>query len=130
MKALPPKPLALLAASILALLSMAPTPGDVGGCGQEATLMDAPTFFSNKKATDCERCDDCGLGSDACADACDPSVPFETEFPQGCLPLVHDGEVCLRALRYASCDDYRGFMSDVTPSVPSECNFCPPGSKP
>ncbi len=117
--------LALLAASVFGLLSLAPTPGDIGGCGQEPTLMDAPTFFSNKKATDCERCEECGLASKACDDACDDAVPFDTAFPQDCLPLVHDGEVCLRALFHASCDDYRAFMSDVAPAVPSECNFCP-----
>ncbi|MEZ4224050.1 MAG: hypothetical protein R3B13_24085 [Polyangiaceae bacterium] len=121
-----PRPLALLAVSVFALLNLAPTPGDIGGCGQEPTLLDPPTFFANKKVTDCERCDECGLASDACDDACDPKVPFDREFPAGCLPLVHDGEVCLRALLYASCDDYGSYMSDTAPSAPSECNFCPP----
>ena len=130
MKSMPPKPLTLLAAAVLALLSLAPTPGDIGGCGQEPTLMDAPTFFSNKKSADCERCDECGLSTRACKDACNPSVPFATEFPPGCLPLVHDGEVCLRALFHASCSDYSGFMSDLAPEVPSECNFCPPRGNP
>jgi hypothetical protein len=39
--------------------------------------------------------------------------------------LVHDGEVCLRALEVAACDDYALFMDDVAPSLPTECNFCP-----
>jgi hypothetical protein len=52
-------------------------------------------------------------------------VPVQTAFPDRCVPLVHDGEVCLRALQYASCDDYRAYVSDVSPSVPTECNFCP-----
>jgi hypothetical protein len=116
--------------SLLALACLAPTPGDVGGCGQEAVLLDAPTFFANKKRTDCGRCDECGLASDACRDACDSSVPYQTAFPEGCLPLVHDGEVCLRALKHASCGDYEGYMDDVAPEVPSECNFCPPEAKP
>lgn len=116
----------VLLAAIVGLLCAAPTPGDVGGCGQEAALLDAPTFFVNKKLTDCRRCDECGLITNACLEACDETVPFDRDFPDGCLPLVHDGEVCLRALRHASCDDYAGFVSDHAPTTPSECNFCPP----
>jgi hypothetical protein len=41
------------------------------------------------------------------------------------VPLVHDGEVCLRALDDAACEDYLEYMSDVAPTVPTECNFCP-----
>jgi len=46
-------------------------------------------------------------------------------FPERCLPLVHDGEVCLRALLNASCGDYSQYMSDDSPTAPTECNFCP-----
>ncbi len=120
----------LLAAGAFALLCAAPTPGDVGGCGQEPALLDAPTFFANKKSKDCRQCQKCGLTSQACRDACDPAVPFDTEFPTDCVPLVHDGEVCLRALQYASCDDYATYMDDGAPSTPSECNFCPPRGTP
>jgi hypothetical protein len=47
------------------------------------------------------------------------------DFPEGCAPLVHDGEVCLRALHFASCDAYRGYVDDAAPTVPTECDFCP-----
>lgn len=113
-------------AALLAVGSLAPTPGDIGGCGQPPDLLDAPTFFVNKKVTDCRRCEECGLASDACTEACDASSGYATEFPPGCLPLVHDGEVCLRKLQHANCSDYSGYVADVGPTVPSECNFCPP----
>jgi hypothetical protein len=38
---------------------------------------------------------------------------------------VHDGEVCLRVLLHASCDDYASYMNDRAPAAPSECQFCP-----
>jgi hypothetical protein len=113
----------LLAAGV-ALLCAAPTPGDIGGCGQRAELLDPPIFFASMQRMDCVRCQDCGLEGRRCDDAC-AGTPGQRDFPEGCFPLVHDGEVCLRALRYASCDDYAGYMSDTAPRVPTECNFCP-----
>lgn len=121
-----PKPLTLLLAAIAAIFCAAPTPGDVGGCGQDPQILDAPTFFANKKARDCRQCQKCGLTTQSCRGACDTTVPYDTEFPEDCVPLVHDGEVCLRALLYASCDDYVGYMDDAAPTTASECNFCPP----
>lgn len=118
-------PKALLALALL-LFCAAPTPGDIGGCGQAPDILDAPTFFANKKRIDCERCSECGLLSDTCDEACSQSAAPSVAFPTDCVPLVHDGEVCLRALQYASCDDYAAYVDDTSPSVPSECNFCPP----
>jgi hypothetical protein len=112
--------------ALAALPCLAATPGDVGGCAQKAELLDPPIFFASKKRLDCTRCQECLLDTESCARACNRGAPPEREFPEGCFPLVHDGEVCLRALRYASCDDYSGYVSDEAPSVPSECNFCPP----
>jgi hypothetical protein len=104
----------------------APTPGDIGGCGQRPDLLDAPTFFANKKSIDCSRCNECGVLSKACDRACDDQQAILLSFPKDCFPLVHDGEVCLRALQYASCDDYASYMDDSAPATASECNFCPP----
>jgi hypothetical protein len=117
----------LLALGVLVFCT-APTPGDVGGCGQKPDNLDPPTFFATKKAIDCSRCQECGIVTQTCIDACDGDVGWDTEFPEGCFPLVHDGEVCLRALQYASCGDYEGYVVDANPSTPSECNFCPPRS--
>jgi hypothetical protein len=116
----------LLLAAIALVFCTGPTPGDVGGCGQEPDNLDPPTFFATKKAIDCARCEECGFVTQSCLDACDQTVPWETEFPEDCFPLVHDGEVCLRALQYASCGEYEEYMSDVAPTTASECNFCPP----
>ena len=113
-----------LATAVVALLfCTAPTPGDIGGCGQKPAELSPQIFFDSKANVDCQRCQECDLSSQACSDACKP--PVTTMFPDLCVPLVHDGEVCLRALQYASCDDYRSYMSDTSPSVPTECNFCP-----
>jgi hypothetical protein len=112
----------LLAA--LAAFCLAPTPGDIGGCGQTARDLDPVVFFNSKQSIECSRCGECGLRTPACEIACD-RVEVPEEFPEGCFPLVHDGTVCLRALTQGSCEQHREVMSDP-PRVPSECNFCPP----
>lgn len=107
----------------------APTPGDVGGCGQEPQELDPATFFWSLQASECSACRDCELGTAACQRAC-ANVLSQSEFPENCVPLVHDGEVCLRALQQASCSDMREYMSDSEPTIPTECNFCPAGGGP
>jgi hypothetical protein len=103
----------------------APTPGDIGGCGQRPQELDPEIFFSSKAAIDCQRCGECSFSTKACTTACDSSQSYPLSFPDRCLPLVHDGEVCLRALLHASCSDYAEYMRDDSPTVPTECNFCP-----
>jgi hypothetical protein len=116
---------ARLALCMLALLfCAAPVPGDVGGCGQSPSSLDRPLFFESKRALDCARCTDCSVTSKACERACDPALADE-ELPRGCDPLEHDGDVCLRALLDADCDEYRAFLRDDAPETPTECNFCP-----
>lgn len=107
----------------------APVPGDVGGCGQEAQELDPETFFWSLQHYQCESCRECGLSTRACQRACDDELG-QSEFPEGCVPLVHDGEVCLRALQNGSCDDYGEYMSDTSPTIPTECDFCPAGGAP
>lgn len=114
--------------ALSALICLAPTPGDVGGCGQAARDLDPEAFFASKQAIECSRCRECDLVTAACQSACDRG-PTETEFPVGCFPLVHDGTVCLRALTRASCEEHRKVVADA-PRVPSECNFCPPVANP
>jgi hypothetical protein len=108
----------------LALLCAAPTPGDVGGCGQTPQPLDAPAFFAAKAAIDCTQCLDCGYTSDFCVRACS-GEPTESAFAVGCAPLVHDGQVCLRALEAATCADYESYAADVARAAPTECLFCP-----
>lgn len=105
------------------LFLIAPTAGDIGGCSQSASDLDAAKFFAEKQNFDCLRCLQCELETDACTLACGPDRG-ET-FPARCYPLVHDGEVCLDVLRAASCADYEGFMANVDPTIPTECDFCP-----
>ncbi|MEO7037065.1 MAG: hypothetical protein ABI548_24140 [Polyangiaceae bacterium] len=112
-------------AVLVFLFCTAPTPGDVGGCGQKPAELDPGVFFGSKEAIDCRRCDECKINSGACTNACNFPDTYPKAFPERCLALVHDGEVCLRALQYASCGDYASYMSDASPSVPTECNFCP-----
>ncbi len=107
----------------------APVPGDVGGCGQEPQELDPDTFFWSLQQYECERCSECELSTRACERACLEQA-HQTEFPKDCVPLVHDGEVCLRALQNGSCDDYSALMSDTAPTIPTECDFCPPQGGP
>lgn len=121
-------------AIVTALFCLAPTPGDVGGCGQRAEDLDAPTFFELLEATDCRACRQCGFTTQTCADACAPKAPLPGAFPIGCAPLAHDGEVCLRRLQSDACDAYRAYVDDVEAGKaveissrprPRECQFCP-----
>ena len=113
-----------IAVVVLGLLSMAPTAGDVGGCGAEVKALDPLGFAVARKDMDCERCQECGIDNGRCQRACDPTKPVETSIPETCLPLQHDGEVCIRALHAASCDAYRTYVDESGPSTPSECEFC------
>jgi hypothetical protein len=114
-----------LVSAVLGLFCLAPTPGDIGGCGQPAEDLDPVIFFESKKGLDCQQCESCGLGTKACLDACDANRAPEKAFPEGCAPLAHDGEVCLRALQAADCNDYTKYQADILPQSPSECQFCP-----
>ena len=107
----------------------APVPGDVGGCGQEPQELDPATFFWSLQGTECDHCRQCALTTAGCERACGETL-VQSEFPKDCVPLVHDGEVCLRALQNGSCDDFREYMSDSAPSIPTECDFCPAGGQP
>ncbi|HLV21673.1 MAG TPA: hypothetical protein VKZ49_12350 [Polyangiaceae bacterium] len=124
----PPPLRRLLLAAAVALLCLAPTPGDIGGCGQEVQELDPELFFEHKRNIDCDRCQECSLATAPCTSAC--ASPSTGAFPEDCVPLVHDGEVCLRALLDASCSEYLEYMREVNPKAPSECNFCPPDRAP
>lgn len=114
---------------VLGLLCMAPTVGDVGGCGREATLLEPARYGAARKAEDCKRCSECGIETPRCSRACDPKFAPEVELPSTCKPLLHDGEVCIRALHALSCDAYAETVSDA-PTLPSECQFCKVGPAP
>jgi hypothetical protein len=115
----------LAVAAVLAVVfGAAPTVGDIGACGHAATALDLAGFARAKKQVDCQRCQDCGLTTQVCAAACDPSAPSSVVFPATCHPLEQDGEVCLRALSASSCGDYAGFVADAAPTEPTECDFC------
>jgi hypothetical protein len=111
-------------AVLAAVLGAGPTVGDIGACGRTASDLDLQTFALSRKAVDCQRCSDCGLGTQRCQAACDPNQPSDVAWPSTCHPLEHDGEVCLDALRAAGCSDYATFVDDVAPATPSECDFC------
>ena len=115
----------LAAVAVLALVFGAgPTVGDIGSCGQAATSLDEATFAAQRKALDCAKCTRCGLTTQTCTNACNPDKPSDVAWPDTCFPLQHDGVVCLDALEAASCSDYASFVSDVAPTVPTECDFC------
>jgi hypothetical protein len=105
------------------VFGMGPAVGDIGSCGQSVDDLDPATFFAMKASDDCQRCGECSLSGTLCQDACAGTT--QTAFPNGCRPLVHDGEVCLNALLSASCADYATYVNPDNPKAPSECQFCP-----
>lgn len=117
--------LALVALTLLA----GPTVGDIGSCGQSVEELDPLKFFAQKQLVDCRACTQCGIVNATCERTCTVAIE-EASFPEDCFPLAHDGEVCLNALDAASCDDWVGYLDDVAPTAPTECNFCPPDRKP
>ena len=123
---------AFLGVALLGMLCMAPTAGDIGGCGAEITSLDPAAYAFARKDLDCRRCEECGLGTPRCIRACQPTTSPDVSVPSTCRPVKHDGEVCLNALRAASCDAYASYVADA-PTSPSECQFCqyvPPGPLP
>jgi hypothetical protein len=111
------------------LFCAAPVAGDIGSCGQALEELDPAKFFTEKQRVDCEQCARCGLSTETCTTACaGGDVP--DHFEPGCYPLAHDGEVCLRALRDADCEEYATYVDDVAPEAPTECAFCPLDRRP
>ncbi len=126
----PPRPGEIVRLGVVALLFLAaPVAGDIGSCNESAGALDPTKFFEAKQATDCQRCMECGLHTNPCTAACGKSL-LEDAFPTNCVPLVHDGEVCLDALLAASCSDYEGYVADQGATTPTECDFCPLSSAP
>ena len=118
---------ALIALALTVLAG--PTVGDVGSCGQEVADLSPEKFFAEKDFIDCQQCGECGFITRQCDAACD-GVLSAAEFEPNCFPLVHDGEVCLNALRATSCSDYASYIDDVAPTIATECNFCPIDERP
>ncbi len=112
-------------ATMVVLFCAAPTPGDIGGCGQRVQPLGAEPFFEAKKDIDCEKCKDCKYSTEFCDDACDKDSEVPTDFPEGCEPIVHDGEVCLNALEATGCSEYESYVRDEKREAPNECRFCP-----
>ena len=111
----------------LGALCAAPTPGDIGGCGAHAQTLDPQTFFELKRERDCQKCTECHFTTEYCAEVCSADYELPT-LPEGCVPLVHDGEVCLDALEAADCNEYQDYVKDEGRLSPSECQFCPGGT--
>jgi len=120
--------LRVAALGFVVVVCAAPTPGDVGGCGQKRQALDEDVFFATKNAIECERCTECEIATDRCTQACNADSGGR-RFPETCEPLVHDGEVCLRRLLDVGCDTFAEYVDDRTPAVPSECDFCPEESQ-
>jgi hypothetical protein len=112
-------------ATVVVLFCAAPTPGDIGGCGQRVQPLGAEPFFMAKRDIDCDKCEDCKLSSDYCTEACDTEAEVPSDFPEGCEPIVHDGEVCLNALEATGCSEYETYVRDDNRQAPNECRFCP-----
>lgn len=121
---------AVAVTALLALLCAAPTVGDVGGCGGAPDEIAPARYAAARKKLECDRCSQCSVSTARCARACDPKAPSDVLLPPTCRPLVHDAEVCLRALNAASCATFARAVDDVAPESPSECLFCREGITP
>jgi hypothetical protein len=117
------RPVALCAVLSL-VLGIGATVGDIGSCSDQATALSLATFQAERKAVDCQRCQQCGFATMTCANACNPKAPSDVSWPSTCDPLEHDGVVCIDALEAASCGTYAAYVSDDGPTVPTECDFC------
>ena len=91
---------------------------------RSAIAVDEEDFGYTRKIVDCDRCRACALGTERCRRACDGPVEGYVRFPKTCRPLRHDGDVCIRALRSASCDTFARYVDDAIAETPSECEFC------
>ena len=111
------------------LFCAAPVAGDIGSCSQAIEDLDPVKFFAEKQRVDCEQCVRCEFATEACGAAC-AGREVADSFESGCYPLAHDGEVCLRALRDADCDEYERYVADQAPETPTECAFCPVAERP
>ena len=88
---------------VLALLLAAPTPGEVGGCGDDAFVAEAEGFCRQQEAWECRRreareeLDEDGLG--ACFDAI-PDFCAGAGWPAACLPrpTTLQTDACIDAL--------------------------------
>jgi len=116
-----------LVGAVLAVLCMAPTPGDIGGCGDAPTEVPASRYAAARKRLECDRCGSCGVVNARCERACNPKVPSDVALPVTCRPLTHDVDVCLRALVTSSCSTFAAAVDDDAPISPSECLFCREG---
>lgn len=116
----------VLVAVVAVTFLIAPTAGDVGGCGRTAEELDLARFSAVRRAIECERCGECGVSSTRCGRACDPSSPA-LDLGATCHPVEHDGDVCLRALQHTSCERFARAVADVGAEVPTECAFCRTG---
>jgi len=138
-------PVEIARLAVIALFFLAaPTAGDIGSCSQRTDDLDPARFCEAKQNLDCLRCEQCKLKSQYCTRACGQSLPVafpddvrqhcyaqvvdagKVAFPVNCYPVVHDGEVCLDALKAASCSDDQSFTADQGSNIPTECLFCPP----
>ena len=115
---------------VVLVLGLGATVGDIGSCGKTPEDLDAAVFASARKTVDCERCTECGLGTNRCKTACAADAGVTETFPPNCEPLYQDGVVCLRALLAASCSDYAQYVGDGARLVPTECEFCRPEAGP
>jgi hypothetical protein len=121
-----PRPGEIARLAVIALVFLAaPVAGDIGSCSQGVDALDPVKFFAAKQAIDCQQCTACDITTHACMIACGAAAVGST-FPANCVPLEHDGEVCLDALLAASCSDYQSYVADQGATIPTECDFCPP----
>jgi hypothetical protein len=114
---------------VAAIFAMAPSPGNVGGCGDEALIGEQEfcvPFFSNDcarvrfrcEAEDPDRVEECNRAAVDCVNEVQAVTCPGFTFPTGCQPTVTRANACFDAQLDVS-------RIDIPTSSLPECMFCP-----
>lgn len=117
--------LRVLAASVMLAGLMAPTPGNVGGCGAVTTVADAPDHCRQVQDWMCVRDHFVMRITDgefvACRDAV-PAMCGGASWPAGCMPTRAQSEQCVMLLQRG---DLAHFTNAELFAMYADCNLCP-----
>ncbi len=111
----------------LALLLLGPTPGDVGGCGEDAIQADPEDFCRQQEAWLCRRAEARGELQGEALEACFRAIPNACEgagWPPSCVPRP-------TTLQTDACIDELSLTENIRLAVeelPACRDVCPPAA--
>ncbi|HJL18877.1 MAG TPA: hypothetical protein RMH99_24655 [Sandaracinaceae bacterium LLY-WYZ-13_1] len=116
--------LRLLAVGVMVASLTGPSPGSVGGCGQEPPTADAAQFCTDRRFWECRRENVFGRISDEEFSAC--VEPIEREcagatWSSGCRPTQQAADTCISLLRDP---EFGPIPTDELKAMRGECTLC------